>query len=121
MRRHLGPLTEPGELRGQLAAPASVREAAERTAERAHEMLARSGTEALMAGRSLREVADATGYSASTVQRHRLHDVARRAGWYRSITRAGMEQYWDGRRWRLEFRSAGDTSSETTAQARAGV
>ena len=113
-RRPVGsPAPEPGsaaEMALRLAAVASARETAEAAGRRAAERLARTGTEALMAGLSLRDVAAATGYSASTVQRHRLGDIGPRAGWYPARTRPGSEQRHDGRRWLLEFREIEDGS-----------
>ena len=92
------------ELDAMLATAFSMRTAAEATAQLAHDLLARTGTEALMAGRSLRDVAAATGYSASTVQRHRIGEIGLRGGWYPARTRPDHEQRRGAGRWLLEFR-----------------
>ena len=66
--------------------------------------MARASTEALMAGWTLRDVAEATGYSISSVRRAKLDAHRRPAGWYPAVTREDWIQFFDGSKWILQFR-----------------
>ena len=109
------------ELRRALEGVASLYVVAKKAVAAAREALSRVGTEALMAGMSLREVSDATGYSISSVRRAKLSENRRNAGWYKARTRPNQEQYWDGQRWLLRFRPERDGAAgpQHPAQQRA--
>lgn len=92
------------DLREALGEVAAQRTMAEDLASQARDKLARTATEALMAGWSLRDVAEASGYSISAVRRAKLDAHRRRAGWYPAVTREDLMQFYDGKKWRLEFR-----------------
>ena len=118
------------ELNDALAEVNTARIVAQRATERARAKLARVSTEALMAGMTLRQVANKTGYSISSVRRAKLLKPPS----YPATTRDGFEQHWDGERWLLEFRptrrhpddaapqpTAEGLTSEATRRAAAGL
>ena len=96
------------ELLRDLQGVASLNLVAQQALDAAREARSRVCTEALMAGMTLREVSDATGYSISSVRRAKLSENRRNAGWYKARTRPSQEQYWDGQRWLLRFRPERD-------------
>ena len=105
------------DLRDALGEVAAQRAAAEDMATKARDGLALASTEALMAGWTLRDVAEASGYSISGVRRAKLDAHRRRAGWYPAVTREGWLQFFDSKKWLMQFRRPAPPGSDGSGAA----